>query len=139
MKVEVMQLKGLTLIGRTESNHWVIMDSPYKEFGGENSAPSPMELLLMAVGGCTAMDVISILKKMRVDFKRVEVVVEGERHKDHPKYFEGIDILYKIYGKNIKHEQVQRAIDLSRDKYCSVIHTVNGVAKINYSYEIIEE
>ncbi|MEM5831588.1 MAG: OsmC family protein, partial [Candidatus Aenigmatarchaeota archaeon] len=108
MKVEVMQLKGLTLIGRTESNHWVIMDSPYKEFGGENSAPSPMELLLMAVGGCTAMDVISILNKMRVDFKRVEVVVEGERHEDHPKYFEGIDILYKIYGKNIKHEQVQR-------------------------------
>jgi len=139
MKVEIMQLKGLTLVAKGETGHWLVMDSPKEEFGGNKGATSPMELLLMATGGCTAMDVISILNKMRVPFKRLEVVVEGKQEEEFPKAFKEIEIIYRIYGKGIPEEKVQRAIELSQEKYCGVSATVKGKAEINYRYEIIDE
>ncbi len=138
MKVRVKKVEGLKLVGESYSGHSVVIDTK-KDVGGSGTAPSPMEYLLIALGGCTLMDVISILKKMGVKYDEIEIEVEGKRKEEHPKYFEEVNLNYIIKGENVDIEKVKRAIDLSLEKYCSVSNNLKPKTKINYNIEIKKE
>jgi putative redox protein len=129
---------GMQFVGEADSRHAVVMDSEEK-FGGRDSGPRPMELLLMGIGGCSGMDVISILKKKREKVTGLEINVDGKMAEDYPHKYTEIDIEYVVTGKNLSDEAVKRAVQLSMDKYCSVKATLEGSAKITFSYRIINE
>lgn len=134
-KITLRQLQGNTLVAKGQSNHWVVLDSK-KENGGSEAGTSPKELLLIALAGCTSMDVISILKKKRAPLVAYECNVSGIEADEHPKKFTSIHIEYVLYGNNIKPEDVERAIELSRTKYCSVSAQLEPSASITHSYRI---
>lgn len=123
---------GLQFVARAEESPAVIMDN--HEGGG---GPTPMEMVLMGAAGCTAMDVISIMKKKRMPVDRFEVTIDGDQAEDHPKRYTAIRIMYTFFGKGIKPEAVERAIDLSQNKYCSVTASLN--ADVEVAYEIRDE
>lgn len=118
--------------GAAPSGHEMKMDAA-AEIGGENSGPRPTELLLNAVAGCTGIDIISILQKMRLEPTSFQMEVSGNRADDHPKRFTEIHIHYSLEG-DMPEDKVVRAIQLSKDKYCSVSHSLN--ANITASYSI---
>lgn len=136
-EVEVVQTHGMTMMGRGESNHWVVMDGPEK-FRGHDAATRPMELLLISLGGCTGMDVISLMDKMRVPYDRLKVEIDTERAEEHPRYYTKIHIHYVIYGKDLSVDKVKKAIDLSQNRYCSVSYMLGRSAELTYDYEICE-
>lgn len=122
----------------TESGHSVLMDAK-PEVGGEDKGPRPMELLMVSLGGCTAMDVVSILKKMKVDLENMTINIDSEQATEHPKVFTKINIEYNFTGKNIKEENVKKAIQLSQEKYCSVSVMLKEKAEITYKWNIANE
>ena len=131
----VKQVQGTTLIAKADSTHWVAMDgSP--TFGGSNAGSSPKELLLMALGGCTAMDVIPILHKKRAPVENVEIRVVGNVREEHPQVFTDIHVEYIIRGNGINPDDVERAIELSTTKYCSVSAMLRGSVNITHSFRI---
>ena len=137
MKVEIKQVEGLTFIGKGDTNHWIVIDGP-KEYFGSEAASRPMELLLIALGSCTASDVAAILNKKRVKLDGFKVVVEGERAEDHPKVFTKIHIDFIFYGKNLEKKHLERAIELSQRKYCPISAMLEKAVEITYSYKIEE-
>lgn len=136
MKVEIERVnEKVHLTAKNEQGVIVHMDgSP--EIGGEELGARPMQLVLMALGGCTSMDMLSMLKKMREEVKSYKVSVDAERATEHPMVFTKIHIHYTLEGK-LKKENVEKAIALSMDKYCSVTHMLNSTATITHSYEIV--
>jgi len=138
VKAKVTYVDGMQFVGEAGSGHAIVMDGP-PETGGKNTGLRPMELLLLGIGSCSGMDVISILKKKKQSVSGLEINVQGQKAKQYPQKFVGIDIEFVIRGKNISEEAVKRAIELSMDKYCSVKATLEGSAKIEYLYRIIEE
>jgi putative redox protein len=112
------------------------MDGP-ENFEGSNAAPRPKELLLFALGGCTSSDVIPILRKKRVPVKGYEVNITGNAREEHPQVFTDIHIEYVFYGDGIKCADVERAIELSMTKYCSVTAMLRDSVKITHSYRIV--
>ncbi|HML20191.1 MAG TPA: OsmC family protein [Aggregatilinea sp.] len=106
--------------------------------GGHDAGVSPVELVLTALGGCTVMDVLSILRKKQEQVTGMEVFVEGERADEHPQVYTSITVRYVVTGRNIKPASVERAIELSRDKYCSVSAMLHPTVPISYTYEIVE-
>jgi putative redox protein len=129
------QVQGVTLVARGDSNHWVLMDgSP--DFGGSSAGPSPKELVLIALAGCTANDVIPILKKKRVTLDNLEIKVAGAERDEHPRIFTDIHVEYIFYGEGINPQDVERAIELSTTKYCSVSAILSTSAKLTHSYRI---
>jgi len=134
IKAEVRQVSGLTIAGKASSNHWIIMDTK-EQAGGNEAGSTPMELVLMAAGGCTAMDMISLLKKMRIDYTDLKISLDGERTVEHPKVFTGIKLTYHIWGEDIPLEKVEKAVRLSQEKYCSVAGMLKN--SVNVSYEIM--
>jgi len=131
----IKQIDGISLVGRTDSNHWVAMDGP-PEFGGTNAGIRPKELLLLALGGCTASDVISILRKKRVALDAVEVHITAEQADEHPQVFTKIHLEFVVRGDDIRPEDVARAIELSETKYCSVNAMLRPAVAITSSYRI---
>lgn len=127
----------MQFIAVADSGHAVVMDGP-PSVGGNNSGASPMELLLMGTGGCSGMDVISVLQKKKQHVTSLEIHVIGEKADEHPKKYTAITIEFVITGKNISEEAVKRSVQLSMDKYCSVKATLEGTAQITYRYKIIE-
>ncbi|MBN2464427.1 OsmC family protein [candidate division WOR-3 bacterium] len=127
----------MTFIGKAGSNHAVPMDSG-PEFGGDSSATKPMELLLIALGGCTGMDVVPILKKMRQDVTAVELNIAAERSEDHPKPYTRIDIEYVVTGSNLDEERVKHAVELSHEKYCSVTAMLGKTCPINHTIRLVQ-
>jgi putative redox protein len=115
----------------------VVVDVPPDE-GGENAGPTPMELLLMSQAGCTGMDVISILRKQRQQVTGYEIRVHGIRADQHPKVYVDIEVEHVVTGHQIDPGALERAIELSETKYCSVSRTLAGTAKITSRYRIIE-
>ncbi len=136
MEVEIKKVDGLKLIGKDDSGHEIIIDTK-KELGGHDSAPSPMPLLLLSLGSCTLMDVISLIDKMRVDYSNIMVKITGERRNEHPKTFKNIEIKYIVYGKNPDESKIKKAIELSTEKYCSVHAMLDKSVSISSSFEII--
>ena len=137
MKVTIKQVQGLTFVGKGESNHWVSIDGP-KQFNGSEAASRPMELLLVSLGSCTASDVVSILRKKRVPLDTMDVVVTGNRKETHPKVYTKINIEYIFYGKNMETKDLERAIDLSQNKYCPISAMLKESCEITHSYRVEE-
>jgi putative redox protein len=131
----VKQVQGITLAGNTDSNHWVMMDGP-TEFGGANAGTRPKELLLLALGGCTASDVISILQKKRVELDGFEIHITAKQRDEHPQVFSEIHLEYLIRGNHVRQEDVARAIELSESKYCSVSAMLRPAVPITWTYRI---
>ena len=123
---------------KTEKGLSVNFDAPAK-YGGEDTAPTPMETVLASLAGCTSFDVLTILKKKRQNISSYSVETEAERNEEPPEVFTKIHIKYIITGKNISKEAVERAIQLSYDKYCSVGAMLKKTAEITTSYEIIQQ
>jgi len=138
MQIEIRKADGLKLIGKNGSGHEIVIDTR-KELGGQDSAPSPMEMLLFSLGSCTLMDVISLIDKMKVDYTDIRVTVTGERRDEHPKIFKSIEIKYLVYGENPDESKIKKAINLSSEKYCSVHAMLSGSVPIEGSLEIIRE
>jgi putative redox protein len=138
MEVEIRKIDGLKLKGKDDTGHEIVIDTK-KELGGHDSAPSPMKLLLLSLGSCTLMDVISLLDKMRVDYDDIKVKVTGERRDKHPKTFKNIEIKYTIYGKNPDESKIKKAIGLSTEKYCSIHAMLAKSASISDSFEVIRK
>lgn len=131
----VRQVKGITFAAKSDSNHWVIMDGP-EIFDGSEAGPRPKEMLLFALGGCTASDVIPILKKKRVPIESLEVHLTAHVREEHPQVFTDIHIEYVVFGEGIKPLDVERAIELSSTKYCAVSAMLRESVKITHSYRI---
>jgi len=137
-EISVKFVDGMTFIGKGESNHWVVMDGA-ESVGGTDAGTRPMELVLIALGGCTGMDVVSILRKKKVKFDKFEMKITGERANEHPKVYTKVNIEYLIYGKDIREKDVEQAIELSQTKYCSVSAILKkSGAEVNYTYKIIK-
>ena len=128
---------GMSFLAETGSNHAVLMDGA-PEAGGRNLAPRPMELLLAGTGGCTAFDVVAILKKGRHAVSGCEVTLKAERAETDPKVFTHIHFHFRITGKGLKPEVVTRAINLSKEKYCSASIMLGETARITHDFEIVE-
>lgn len=131
MKTTTVWTGKMAFKGQNPSGHEITMDGP-QEIGGEDTGSRPTELLLQAVAGCTAIDIVSILNKMRIEPTRFETEVEGERAEDHPRKFTKIHIHYILEG-DIPEKKLARAIRLSKDEYCSVSHTLNAEITASYS------
>jgi len=138
MKVTITQVQGLTFVGKGESNHWVSIDGPV-QFNGSEAGSRPMELLLISLGSCTGSDVASILQKKRVPVDTMEVIVNGEREETHPKVYTKIHIEYIFYGTNMDTKDLERAIDLSQNKYCPISAMLGKACEITHSLEIKEK
>lgn len=128
---------GMSFIAETGSGHAVVMDGA-PEAGGRNIGPRPMEMLLAGTGGCSAFDVVLILKKGRQAVSGCEVSLKAERADSDPKVFTKIHFHYRVTGKQLKSDAVARAIELSKEKYCSASIMMAETANITYDFEIIE-
>lgn len=129
---------GMSFVAESGSGHAVVMDGA-PEAGGRNLGLRPMEMVLAGTGGCTAFDVVLILKKGRHAVSGCEVSLNAERAEADPKVFTHIHFHYKVRGKHLKPEIVARAIELSKDKYCSASIMIAKTALITYDFEIIDE
>jgi putative redox protein len=127
----------MTFIGKAGTNHLVPMDTT-AEFEGDGSATKPLELLLIALGGCTGMDIVPLLKKMRQDVTGVELNITAERSEDHPKVYTKIDIEYVVTGRGIEENKVRRAVDLSQEKYCSVSAILKKACPVSYTVSVVQ-
>jgi len=138
IEAKVRLTKEMEFIGTASSGHSLILDAD-DESGGRNRGFRPMELLLVGFGGCTGMDVISILRKKRQDVAGLEMNVKGEKTDSYPKVYKTVHIEYVITGTNIQKEAVERAIELSLTKYCSVGATLAKAGTITHSYRIVNK
>lgn len=135
MKVKVNWEGKMRFEAVGDSGHTVVMDTA-PSMGGEDQGPRPMEMVLMALGGCTGIDVVAIMNKQRAPIDRLEIEIDAERAAEEPRVFTSAVIKYHIWGSDVAEDKVRRAIELTQEKYCSVLHMVNKTAKIDYSYEI---
>lgn len=119
------------------NGHKIIVDAE-SAFGGNDRGPRPKLLMLSALGGCTAMDIVAILKKMRVDIEGLNVIVEGDLTEEHPKHFFKMHIIYEFRGKNLPVDKLQKAIDLSSEKYCGVIASYRKAMELTSEIRILE-
>ena len=109
-----------------------------EEFGGQGLGPTPKPLLLMALAGCTGMDVTSLLKKMRVEIDDFDINVSGEMTEEHPKHYSAIHVEYLFKGKNLDSEKLKKAVNLSQERYCGVHYMLKQSAKITHNIEYID-
>ncbi len=129
---------GLRLVGEASSGPAIVLDHVLSE-GERETGPRPMELLLIGLAGCTAMDVVSILQKKRQPFTGLEVRVTAERAEEHPRVYTQIHLEYVVRGKGVDPQAVERSIELSQTKYCSASAMLAKAAQITTSYRIVEE
>ena len=137
MNISVNWVDGLLMVGKSDSGHTITMDGP-PESGGENLGVRPMEMLLLGVAGCTMIDVVTTLKKMRQDLSHLETKINAERATDHPKVFTDIHIQFIVKGKDLDSKKVDKAITLSAEKYCSASIMLGETATITHDFEVID-
>jgi len=137
MNLSVNWVDGMLMVGKSHSGHSITMDGPI-EIGGENLGVRPMEMLLLGVAGCTMIDVVTTLKKMRQDLSHCETKISAERAKEHPKVFTDIHIHFIVRGKDLDSKKVDKAITLSAEKYCSASIMLGKTAKITHDFEVTE-
>jgi len=128
---------GMTFVAETGSNHLVMMDGA-PEGGGRNLAPRPMEVVLAGAGGCTAYDIVVILKKNGQDVTDCEVALKAERAASDPKVFTKIHYQFRVRGRNLKRNLVEQAVRLTHEKYCSATAILAKTAEITKDFEILE-
>jgi putative redox protein len=137
MKARVKWVEAATFVGESGSGHAVVMDGP-EDSGGRNLGIRPMEMLLLGMGGCTAFDVVHILKKARQPVTDCVVELEAERAASEPKVFTRIHVHFRVTGNGLPEKQVARAVELSAEKYCSASIMLGKVAEITHDFEVIE-
>lgn len=138
MKARVKWVENSQFVAQSGSGHSVVLDGP-PEAGGQNLGVRPMEMVLLGLGGCTAFDVMDILKKKREAVSGCVVEIEAERAESVPKVFTKIHVRYIVTGKNVKEESVKRAVELSAEKYCSVSIMLGKTAAMTHDYQIINQ
>ena len=137
MKATVRWAGEASFVGKTESGHSVLMDgSP--EFGGQNRGARPMELLLLGMGGCTAFDVVLILRRARQGITDCVAQIDAERAPTDPKVFTRIHVHFVVTGRKLDAKRVEQALKLSAEKYCSASIMLAKTAEITHDFEIIE-
>ena len=137
MKVRIKWIEGVAFVAESESGHAIVMDGA-PEGGGRNMGPRPMETVLMGTGGCTAYDVMHILRKSRASATDCVVEIDAERALDDPKVFTRIHFHFVVTGRALKPSQVERAVHLSAEKYCSASIMLGKTASITHDFEIRE-
>jgi putative redox protein len=137
MKARIKWKDGMSFLGESGSGHAVLMDGP-PEAGGKNLGPRPMEMLLMGTGGCAAFDVLLILQKSRQTVSDCVVEIEAQRAAQDPKVFTHIHFHFILTGKNLQPQQIERAISLSAEKYCSASIMLGKTAEMTHDFEIVE-
>ena len=136
MKCRIKWLEHMSFVGESGSGHSVVMDGA-PDAGGRNLGVRPLEMLLLGLGGCTAFDVVSILRKSRQQLVDCEVEIEAERAESIPKVFTKIHLHFIVSGRDLDQGKVAKAIDLSADKYCSASRMLEKTAAITHDFEII--
>jgi len=131
MKAKVSWIDGMAFVCHSETGHKIVMDGDR-----EGGAPSPMEMVLMSAGTCSAIDVVSILEKARQNVQNVDVELSAERAETIPKVFTSIHLNFVVTGTDVADKHVERAVALSADKYCSVAKMLENSATITHSFEI---
>ena len=137
MQTSLKWAGGAAFIGTSTSGHKVVIDGP-PEGGGRDLGPRPMEMILLGLGACSSYDIVSILKKARQEISGVEIEVDGKRAESIPSVFTDIHIHFRITGKNVNEQQVEKAIQLSSEKYCSASIMLGKTARITHSFDIGE-
>jgi putative redox protein len=137
MKARVKWVQDATFVGESGSGHAVVMDGP-PDSGGRNLGPRPMEMLLLGMGGCTAFDVVYILKRARQPVLDCVVELEAERAAEAPKVFTKIHVHFIVSGRGLSGKQVERAVQLSAEKYCSASIMLGKAAEITHDFEVVE-
>ena len=137
MNISVKWIDGMLMVGKSDSGHAIVMDGP-PEIGGENLGVRPMEMLLLGMAGCTMIDVVSTLKKMREDIVDCQTQVSADRSEEYPKVFTNIHVHFVLKGKQLNPSKVDKAIKLSAEKYCSASIMIGKTAVITHDFEIIE-
>ena len=137
MKAEVKWAGAARFDGTSETGHTVIMDGA-QEYGGENQGVRPMELLLLGLGGCSAFDVVLILKKARQEIVDCVVQIDAERADTEPKVFTKIHAHFIVTGKDLSEKRVARAVELSAEKYCSASIMLGKTAEMTHDFELVE-
>ena len=137
MNISVNWIDGMLMVGKSHSGHSITMDGP-PEIGGNNLGVRPMEMLLLGVAGCTMIDVVTTLKKMRQDLTNCETKLSAERAEEHPKVFTDIHIQFILKGQDLDSKKVEKAITLSAEKYCSASIMLGKTASITHDFEIVE-
>jgi putative redox protein len=135
MQATLRWVSGMQLVATAGTGHAIVLDTT-ADHGGTDTGTKPMELLLDAVAGCTAMDVVPLLRKMRVNFTGLEINVKAERSEEHPKVLTRIDLEYVVSGPAVDESAVKRAVDLSQEKYCSVSAMLRKSCPINYAVRV---
>ncbi|MBF0272947.1 MAG: OsmC family protein [Magnetococcales bacterium] len=133
----VRLIDGIQMVGESGSGHTVVMDGSL-EVGGRNMGVRPMELFLIGLGGCASIDVLTILRKGRHIVNNCEVVIKGERAEQDPKVYVEIEMHFVVTGKDIPSKAVERAIQLSEEKYCSAAAMLSKTATIRSTFDIVE-
>ena len=136
METQLKWAGNAAFIGRASSGHTIVMDGP-AEGGGRNLGPRPMEMLILGMGACSTYDVVSILKKSRQEITDCEIKITSQRADSDPKVFTDIQLHFVVSGRNLKQKQVERAIKLSAEKYCSASIMLGATANITHDFEII--
>lgn len=136
MQANILLDHGMTFVGTADSGFAITIGAE-REVGGDDDGARPLELMLMSLGGCTGMDVISILRKKRQEVTRFEVQVKADRATEHPKVFTKIVVHYLLEGVNLSPEAVERAIELSATRYCPANAMLAMAAPIEHTYEIL--
>jgi len=136
-ETEVVSTKWLENMSfESEINgHKIVIDAK-EDVGGQDRGPRPKPFMLAALGGCTSMDVVSILKKMRIELKSLNVIVEGELSEEHPKRFQKMHVIYEVEGDNLPMDKIEKAVSLSEDKYCGVSAVYKEVMEITSEIRI---
>ena len=137
MNISVNWVDGMLMVGKSHSGHSITMDGP-PEIGGDNLGVRPMEMLLLGVAGCTMIDVVTTLKKMRQDLTNCETKLSAERAEEHPKVFTDIHIQFIVKGQDLDPKKVEKAITLSAEKYCSASIMLGKTASITHDFKIVE-
>ncbi len=138
MKNEVTAKWLENMAFETEIDGHKFMIDAKSEFGGENRGPRPKSFMKAALAGCTAMDVVSMLKKMRVPIEGFNVKVDGELTDEHPKQFKSMHVIYEFTGKNLPMEKLQKAVNLSEESYCGVSATYKQAMKMTSEIKVLE-
>ncbi len=131
----VTWLDHMAMVAKSGSGHEIMFDAA-ADHGGEDRGARPKELTLLSLGGCTGMDVISIMQKKRVPFTRFSIDLEADTSSEHPQVFTEIRLIYRTEGQGVEREPVDRAIQLSQERYCGVTHMLNKTAKLVVISEI---
>jgi len=137
MKARIKWIEGVSFAGQSESGHTVVMDGP-PDAGGKNLGVRPMEMLLLGMGGCTAFDVVHILRKSRQPVSDCVAEIDAERADSDPKVFTKIHVHFIISGKGLDPKRVDQAVKLSAEKYCSASIMLGKVAEVTHDFEIVE-